>query len=91
MVKKDNRVTLDELARECANGFGSPFKAKVSDFRVCTLENGTPLDCVYRKGGWRNLEQRDGARKIYGLCTKGYMPISERVARYFEEVLPLVV
>lgn len=87
----NNKISLEDLADGCASGFTSKFKKKISGFRVCTLENGVPLDCVYRVSGWRNLEQKDGSRKIYGLCSKGYMPFSERSARYFEEIMPLVI
>ena len=91
MAKNNESVSLEDLATLCAKRFDSRFKKKVADFRVCTLENGQKLNCVYRTGGWRNLEQADGTRKIYGLCSKGYMPLSERRAKYFENVLPQLI
>ncbi|MAG60935.1 hypothetical protein CL619_04065 [archaeon] len=91
MVENNEITSLENLATLCAKRYDSRFKKKVSSFRVCTLENGAPLRCIYRRGGWRNLEQEDGTRKIYGLCEKGYMPMSERVAKYLEKIIPLPI
>ncbi len=91
MVKNNEMISLEDLASLCTKRFDSRFKKKVSDFRVCTLENGAKLNCVYRTGGWRNLEQADGTRKIYGLCSKGYTPMSELVNKYFEQILLLPI
>jgi|TARA_Y100000310_G_C20537872_1_gene741776 hypothetical protein len=55
------------------------------EFRVCPLPE--PVLCKYQRG-YRSLLDIDDKRKVMPLCEKGWMPIRERIARWYESMLP---
>lgn len=92
MVKEPKIKSLDELMALCQRPHDSRFKEIREGYRVCTVPlECFPLKCQYQQDGMRNLEEKDGKRKLYALCVKGRQPLRERWAKYWEAALPQII
>ena len=90
MVQEPKIKSIDELTELCATD--SRYKKIQAGYRVCTIPlKCFPISCIYQRDGMRNLDEGNGTRKMYALCVKGYQPLREKWAKYWERAVPQII